>query len=56
MELRPVQKDGTVQVKVSLRTVQEGGNKTGRNSLSSVCLLMEDHIEIRMVIAARLFE
>jgi hypothetical protein len=32
MELRPIQKDGNVQVKVPLRTVQEGGNKTGRNA------------------------
>jgi hypothetical protein len=56
MELRPVQKDGNVQVKVPLRTVQEGGNKTGRNSLSSACLLMEDQIEIRVVIAVRHFE
>jgi hypothetical protein len=32
VELRPIQKDGNVQVKVPLRTVQEGGNKTGRNA------------------------
>jgi len=32
MELRPIEKDGNVQVKVPLRTVQEGGNKTGRNA------------------------